>query len=199
VNESKVPAQATVFPGDTLRTGVGGSATLEVPTKGTLLILEQTQISFGTGAGYFAELRQGAISLRSLGGVGNFEIQIGEFVVTPDPSGEAGAEIRRAADGSTQVNATQGSVGLISLKGSQTVFINAGQRMDISADGKLLPATPPQQDSVAPQSAGKSIAKKKSLTRWIAAGVGGGAAGAVAAILASQGGSGPKPVSPSAP
>jgi hypothetical protein len=198
VNESKVPAQTTIFPGDTLRTGAGGSATIEVPGKGMLLILQQTQISFGGPGTYFAEVKQGGVNLRSLGGVENFELQMGNVVVTPDPAAEAGAEIRRAADGSAQVKATLGSVGLVSLRGQETVFIKAGQEMGISAEGRLASSAPPLQPLSTPQAAEKpTVIKKKSRTPWIVLGAGGGAGAAIAAVLA--GGGGQKPVSPSAP
>ncbi len=229
LNESQVPTQAMVFVGDALRTGPGGTAELVVPGKGTLLICQQTQLSFEVPGGYFAALKQGAASFRSFAGVQNFEIHLGSFVVTPDPEAEAGADIERAADGSAHITATLGSVGVIAVEGPQSTFIHAGQEVFVSPDGRLLsaaptekaPSKPPQQPpsgatQKAPSGPGpkapggavergpsapeKGVAKGKPSSHLLALGAVGAGLGGVAAILASQsGGSGPPPASPSTP
>ena len=198
VNDFRVPETATVYPGDALRTGLGGSAGLEVPDKGTILISPQTQISFNP-SGYFANLTEGAVSLKTTEPVTNFQIRIGQFVVIPESDVEnVAAEIQRAADGLARVRALTGSVGVIDLDGVQTVFISAGEEVAISPDGVLsrVGVAPQPPAPAMPQPAGPEV--RTIPTRWLyLAGAGGGAA-AIAAALAG-GGEGTQSVSPSIP
>ncbi len=203
VNDAKVPGEVTIFVGDKLRTGPGGSAALEVPGKGTLLVSQQTQVSFQVSGGYFADLKLGSVSLRALADARNFEIQVGDYVVTPDTPAEAGVDIQRLADGTTRVKPTAGSVGVIGLKGPEAVFIRAGQEATISPDGKLstsggqsgAPTGPVA--STGPQPLPESGPKKSNAGKWAAVGAG-SATAAVVAVLVSGKGSSPA-VSPSTP
>jgi len=198
VNEVRVPETATIYPGDVVRTGLGGSAGLEVPNKGTILIYPQTQISFNP-SGYFANLTEGTVSLKTTGPVTDFQIQISQFVVIPESDVEnVAAEIERAADGSARVKALGGSVGIIDLDGTQTVFISTGEEVAISPDGVLtrVGAAPQPPAPAMPQPAGPEV--RTIPTRWLyLAGAGGGAAVAVA--LAAGGNSGSPALSPSIP
>ena len=198
VNEFRVPETATVYPGDVVRTGLGGSAGLEVPDKGTILISPRTRISFNP-SGYFANLTEGAVSLKTTKPVTNFQIQISQFVVIPESEVEnVAAEIGRAADGSARVKALTGSVGVIDLDGVQTVFLYAGEEVAISPDGVLskVGVAPQSTATATPQPAGPEA--RRTPTRWLyLAGAGGGAA-AIAAALAG-GGQGTQSVSPSIP
>ena len=200
LNDTKVPGDVTVFLGDTLRTGTGGNAALSIPGKGTLVISQQTQLSFGSARAYFAELKQGAVNLRVFPGAKDLDIQIGNFVVAPDPVAGANADIERAADGSARIRATTGSVGVIGVGEPGVVFITAGQEAVISAAGRLLTATPTELDQAppVPPALGNSGTKGRR-TGLIALGVAGGGAAAVAAALAGGGGGGSKPASPSMP
>ena len=202
-NETRMQQDGVVFPGDVLRTGTGSAAVLQVSNKGTIVISEQTRLSFGGVGGYFATLEQGVLSFATAGVVRDFDFRIGRFVVTPSPEtpGSA-AEILHAPDGSTQVKATHGQVGVIDLHGAQTVFISAGQEVAISPAGILqqVELTPPPPAPPAPQPPAKGGLQKgrpKSRATWVALGIGGGGAAAAAALLAAR--SGAEPVSPSAP
>jgi ferric-dicitrate binding protein FerR (iron transport regulator) len=199
LNESKVPGEVTLFLGDTVRTGAGSTAALTVPGKGTLSISQQTQLSFGGPKAYFAELKQGAVSLRAFAGAKDFDIQIGNFVVTSDPAVGADADIERAADGSARVMVTTGSVGVIGVGQPEAVFLHAGQEVAISAMGRLLAAPPTQQAPTAPPSVEQVGKKGGSHAGWIALGVAGAGGAGAAAALAAGGGGGSKPVSPFVP
>lgn len=181
-----------------MRTGPGGSAGLEVPYKGTILISAQTQISFNA-SGYFSNLSEGAVSLKTTEPVTNFQIQIGQFVVIPQPEVEnVAAEIERAADGSARVKALDGSVGVIDLDGVQTVFISAGEEVAISPDGVLsrVGVAPRLPAPATPQPPGPAVRTISTRSLYLA-GAGGGAAVAVA--LAAGGNSGNPTLSPSVP
>src|SRR5262249_10263068 len=136
--------QATVFYGDTVRTGAGSNASISVPGKGMLVLLPETEVELGKSryAQYFAILKQGAVSVHSLAGSQRFDIEVGSFLVTPGQTTEGGEDIERAADGSARVKATLGAVGVISLNGPDAVFIQSGQMVTISANGQL--SAPPQ-------------------------------------------------------
>jgi hypothetical protein len=201
-NETRMEQDGVVFPGDVLRTGTRSAAVLQVRNKGTIVISEQTRLSLGGTGGYFATLEQGALRFATAGVVHNFDFRIGRFVVTPSPEipGSA-AEILHTADGSTQVKATHGQVGVIDLQGAQTVFISAGQEVAISPTGILqqVEVTPPQAPAAPqpPARGGLQKGRPKSRTTWVALGVGGGGAATAAALLATRRGA--EPVSPAAP
>jgi hypothetical protein len=205
VNDTRAPQEVTVFKGDAVRVGGASTAALAVRDKGEMLIYEKTQLSFGRGV-YFSDLKQGTVALRSVAGAKWFEVQIGRFLVLPDPGGEANAEVARAADGSAVIRAYRGSVGIIAIEGGRAVFIRAGQEVYVSKEGELLLAAPPQEGPSAPPKeaagarAGPSTEKppKAHRTKWIGLGLAGGGAAAAAALLAAGGG-GPTPVIPSAP
>lgn len=201
VNGSPVTGELTLFTGDTVRTGADGVAGLTVPGRGTLIISRQTEISFVANPRYFASLRQGTIGLRSLVDARNFQIQIGGFVVAPVAEAEAAAEIERAADGSAGVSCNVGSVGVIALEGPESIFVRAGQAVNISPEGKFIPLAPRPPTPPAPAPPTKPTPAppvvKKRKTGYIVLGVVGGAAAGAAAALAGRGG--PKPVSPSVP
>jgi len=200
LNETKVPAEATIFPGDTVRSAAGGSAALDVPGKGKLLIAQRTQVSIVGPQGYFAALKQGAVSFHSNAGVTNFEIQIGNVVIAPDPAAEAAADIERAPDGSARIKATQGSVGVIALDGTATIFLRPGQEAFVSSEGKILLSAPTQPAPSVPQPAPSvtpPVGGAKGHTGWIILGLAGGGGAGVAAALATRGGQ--EPASPSTP
>lgn len=198
VNEFRVPETTTVYPGDAVRTGLDGSAGVEVPNKGTILISPQTQISFNP-SGYLAKLTEGSVSLKTTKPVTDFQIQIGQFVVIPQPDVEnVAAEIERTADGSARVKALTGSVGVIDLGGVQTVFISAGEEVVISSDGVLsrVGAAPRLPAPPTPQPAGPEV--RSIPTRWLYVAGAGGGAGVAVALAAGGDGASPT-LSPSIP
>jgi hypothetical protein len=199
VNDFRVPETATVYAGDVVHTGLDGNAGLEVPNKGTILISPQTQISFNV-PGYFANLTEGAVTLKTTEPVTNFQVQVGKFVVIPASDVEnVAAEIEHAADGSSRVKALGGSVGVIDLDGVQTIFISTGEEITISPDGVLSKAgvvpQPHTANTRSPMGPGGGTPIPRS---WLyLAGAGGGAAAIAAAV--AGGGESTQSVSPSIP
>jgi hypothetical protein len=185
VNEVKVPQVATVFYGDSLRTGNGG-ATLNVVGKGVLTFSANTVVAFNEVefSGYFMTLKQGTVSFHSFIDVKNFEILIGNYVVSPDARADAGGMIERHADGSATIQCSLGSVGVISTEGPESIYLNSGQEAYVLPDGKLTTNKP------APYSpTGSTQAPSSNKTLWILLAGGGGAAAAVIAIVESGGNS----------
>jgi hypothetical protein len=215
VTDSKAPAEVVVFSGDTVRTGADGSAELQVAGKGVILIYQHTEISFA-GRGYFATLKQGSVSFRTVADVRDFEIRMGSIVVVPEGTVAATADIERDADGSARVRCTLGSMGVVSLEGPYSTFLRPGQEAFISPDGKItLPSAKqgegenyesevkgPAKAGTAPGSAPpavKSPGGGTPRTTWIVLGVGGGAAAGVAAALAGHSSGSSSSVSPFTP
>jgi ferric-dicitrate binding protein FerR (iron transport regulator) len=196
VNDSRAPSEATVFPGDTLRTGETGAATFTVSGLGSLQISPNSRVTFVDEPRYFAILQQGSAVMTVFGETAKFQVRTGDFVVIPGPEAlSAVAEISRSADGSSRITCTRGAIGVIALEErTEAVFLKPGQYVTVSTVGELQnvmsPAGAPSE-SVAP---GKP---KKSRTGWIVLGVAGGGGGVAAAVLANRG---KKPsVSPSTP
>jgi len=195
LNGSAVPQMATIFSGDTLRTGADGNAAVEIQGNGTVQVSPQSLLKFTKSPRYMAELSYGHITSRSLRGAANFQVRAGNFIVVPDPERpEMTAEIVRAPDGAIRVKAVQGSVGIIELEGAQATFIRNGDEVSITADGKIETNAPSQASlPPSPQAAGGG-----GHTALIGLGLGAAAAAGVGIALASGGGES-NPVSASAP
>jgi len=192
VNDSTVTGETTIFTGDALRTGAGGAARLTISGRGSLIVSSQTRISFEADPRYFAVLRQGSAGLRSLPGARNFQLRVGSFIVVPDPTGEAAAEVVLVADGSARVTCTAGSCGVIEVEGAQAAFLRPGETANISAAGALqVGAPPPTPTAPTPVPTGQRKSRKGL---YLLLGIGGGAGAATAAALAASGGG---PASPS--
>lgn len=195
LDQLKVAGELTIFKGETLRTALDGVADLTIAKRGMLNIAPQTQISFEATPRYFATLDHGAIGLRSLLDAQNFQIRLGTYVVFPVTGEETAAAIERSSDGSSRVRCLSGSLGVIALEGSESVFLRPSEELTIPAGGPL-----PQTGvavTQAPTVPPVPTAKRKSATPFIILGVLGGAAGAAAAALTRGGGG--QPVSPSRP
>lgn len=177
LNDAKVPQVGTVYYGDTLRTGNGG-ATLNVMGKGVVTLSANTVVSFNQVefSGYFLTLKLGTVSFHSFINAKNFEILIGNFVVSPDTRAEAGGTVERRADGSAHVQCTVGQVGVISSEGPQSLYLNSGQEAYVLADGTLTTNKP------APYVPAGSTKAPGRTGLWILL-AGGGAAGAAVAII----------------
>jgi len=179
INDAKVPQVATLFYGDTLRTGAGGGATLNLVGKGVVTFSSNTVVSFNEVeySGYFMTLKLGGLSFHSFINAKNFETLVGTYVVSPDSRGEAGGAIERHADDSAHIQCTLGQVGVISSEGPQSLYLNAGQEAFVLADGKLTTNKP------APYvPAGSTQPPGHNTKLWIIL-AGGGAAGAAIAIV----------------
>jgi hypothetical protein len=191
VNESRAPSEMTIFPGDTLRTGETGTAILTTSGNNSFQIPHLSQVVFTGDPHYFAELKLGAISVKSPGGTGGAVVRAGNFAVVPTNRNErTTATIDRMADGSFLVTCSAGNVGVIPLQETSGLFLQAGQSARISPKGELtaLGTTTP----AGTPSAGRSH------RLWIYLGVAGGgiAAGTAAAIVLGENHALMSPVSP---
>ncbi len=205
VNNSPAPANATIFSGDTIRTGATGTATFTSSVEGTFQVLPGSQIAFNGGDQYVAELQTGAVVMSSQRGPQGLSVRAGSYTVVGATEGElTSSKIERGADGSFMVTCLGGSVILVPTgEGSSGLLIQAGQMVDISAQGKLssvkeaaapppAPGQAPSTPTPAPTSTGIS-----NTTKWIIAGV--AIAGGAGAALALAGGHKSSSVSPSDP
>jgi hypothetical protein len=205
VNNSPAPADATIFTGDTVRTGATGTATSTSSVEGTFQVLPGSQIAFNGGDQYVAELQTGAVVVSSQRGPQGLSVRAGSYTVVGATEGEqASAKIERKADGSFAVTCLGGSMILVPTGvGSSGLLIQAGQTVDISTQGKLssvkeaaapppAPGQAPSTPSPAPASTGIS-----NTTKWVIAGV--AIAGGAGAALALAGGHKSSSVSPSDP
>jgi ferric-dicitrate binding protein FerR (iron transport regulator) len=206
VNGSPAPADATLFTGDTVRTGATGTATFTSSVEGTFQVLPGSQIAFNGGDQYLAELQAGAVVVSSQRGPQGLSVRSGSYTVVGATEGElTSAKIEREADGSFAVTCLGGSVILVPAgEGSSGLLIQAGQMVDISPRGKLSsvkeaaaapapgPGEAPSTPTPAPASTGIS-----NTTKWIIAGA--AIAGGAGAAIALAGGHKSSSVSPSNP
>ncbi len=197
LNGARVSGEVTLFVGDSLRTGADGAASVTVSGRGMLIVAKQTEVSFASEPRYFAELRHGAVGFRSLVGARNFALRIGCFIVVPVTDTEVAADIERAPDGTTRVNCTKGSLGMVSVEGPESIFLHPGEVANISPECRLsttalVPGAPPAGAPPAAP-APQGISHKGLIILGVAA----GGAAAAAAALATRGGK--AAVSPSTP
>ena len=208
VNNSPAPVDATIFSGDTTRTGATGTATFTSSVEGTFQVLPGSQIAFNGGDQYVAELQTGTVVASSQRGPQGLSVRAGSYTVVGATEGElTSAKIERGADGSFVVTCLGGSVILVPTgEGSSGLLIQAGQMVDISSRGKLsavkeaaaapapapAPGEAPSTPAPAPASTGMS-----NTTKWIIAGV--VIAGGAGAALALAGGHKSSSVSQSNP
>jgi hypothetical protein len=195
VNNSPAPSEATIFSGDSLRTGEHGTATFTISGKGTLKISPNSTLVFTNDPRYVAEVKSGAVVLDSASGPAGITIRTGPYVAVFPLRDEIGtSEIEGTPDGSYLVSCLDGSVSLIPLEGTSGRILQAGQSVIISGEGRLSAA-----NRRAPRPSGSALpAARRVPLGWVIlglAGVGGVAAGVVAAHGASE----KQSVSPSTP
>src|SRR5580704_12953496 len=212
VNNSPAPADATIFTGDTVRTGATGTVTFTSSIEGTFQVLPGSQIAFNGGDQYVAELQSGTVVVSSQRGPQGLSVRSGSYTVVGATEGElTSAKIERGADGSFAVTCLGGSVILVPAgEGSNGLLIQAGQMVDISPRGKLssvkeAPPAPAPSSAPAPGEAPSTPAPASTptstgmsnTTKWIIAGV--AIAGGAGAAIALAGGHKSSSVSPSNP
>ena len=198
VNDALAPAESTIFSGDTLRTGVAGTATFVTSGKGSFKITSRSQIVFAGTLQFVAELKSGTVVMSSLSGPSGINLRAGNFVVVAVTQGDQStSKIESAADGSFLVTCVEGSVGVLPLGGPNGLFLQVGQSVTITAQGELSAANAPvPPPSTSPQPT-PPTAQKKSYAGWIIlAAAGAGGAGAVAALAGHKGS---PPISPATP
>ena len=212
VNNSPAPADATIFTGDTIRTGATGTAAFTSGVEGTFQVLPGSQIAFNGGDQYVAELQSGTVVVTSQRGPQGLSVRSGSYTVVGATEGElTSAKIERGADGSFAVTCLGGSVILVPAgEGSNGLLIQAGQMVEISPRGKLssvkeaaaapvpsstpAPGEAPSTPAPAPAPASTGVS---NTTKWIIAGV--AIAGGAGAAIALAGGHKSSSVSPSDP
>ncbi len=196
VSNSVVPAESTIFTGDTLRTNDLATATFTISGKGSYEIASRSQLVFTGSQQYVAELKSGTVVMSSVSGPSGINLRAGNFVVVAVTQGEQStSKIDSASDGSFLITSTEGSVGIVPLEGPPNgVFLQTGQSVLISPQGELSAPTtgvllnnepPPQTPTV-----------KKSHTGWIILGVAGGVGAGAAAALAGHKSSSVSPATP---
>jgi hypothetical protein len=201
VSDSAVPAESTIFTGDTVRTEDLANAIFTISDKGSLEITSRSQLVFTGGQQYVAELKSGIVVMSSLSGPSGINLRIGNFGVVAVTQGEEStAKIASASDGSFHIICSEGSVGIIPVEGPPNgIFLQAGQSVSISPQSELSAPTATNASTTSSSSRPQPPSVlKKSHTGLIILGLaaGGGAAGAAAA-LGHKGGS--QTVSPSSP
>src|ERR1700728_873486 len=118
VNNSPAPADATIFTGDTVRTGATGTATFTSSVEGTFQVLPGSQIAFNGGDQYAAELQAGAVVASSQRGPQGLSVRAGSYTVVGATEGElSSAKIEREADGSFAVTCLGGGMILVARVG----------------------------------------------------------------------------------
>jgi len=186
LNDSLAPGEATIFPGDKVRTGETGTAAFAMSGKGTVKISPLSRVVFSGSYEFTAALEAGTIVLNTITGPKGLTLRIGNNVVVPyTRQKSATLQVTRAPDGSIHVACLDGSAGVLTMDGNVGQFLQAGQSTSISASSNFLSAPS------TPEGAGSS-----HHPGWILLGLAGAGAAAAAALL--HGGS-TQSISPSGP
>ena len=180
LNDSPVAAESSIVPGDRVRTGTTGTATLAVNGKGTLRILPRSQVAFSGSDQFNAELEGGTVVSNSTAWADGVILRIGNYVVSSVREPPATFRITRAQDGSFLVSCLVGSVGVLALESKVGRFLQGGQSLTVSEKQAVL--------SPAPSASAKR--KGNFATRWLIVGLAGAGAAAAVAAKMSHGGSG---------
>jgi hypothetical protein len=184
LNDARAVDGTTIFAGDTLRTGSGGTATVALSGQGSLMLLPGSRLVFSGGPQYVAELQAGTVMMKSIVQYATIRVRAGSYFVFPAAEEkETTSQIERTADGAFHVSSVAGSIGVHALESPEKVFIPAGQSVTVNAQGHL----------------GKvGVASASHAGYYVLGAAAAGGAAAAAALAGKGGGSGP-PVSPSKP
>jgi hypothetical protein len=128
---------ATVFAGDSVRTGADGSALVNLPGRGSMVVAPNSDITFPNIAigSHFVALHKGKIAFRILPEASETTAEFGKLVLRPVIGQGVEFDIEIAGDGSAIIRCTSGSVGIIEIQGANSTFLNAGQSAKISENG----------------------------------------------------------------
>jgi hypothetical protein len=138
INGVPAPADLTIFPGDTLKTGDLGSAAFSISGKGSFKILANSEMVFPPDPRYSAELKAGSVVMNSFNGATDVSLRVGNYVVAPViEAQQSTSQVVRHADGSFTVTALEGSVGMIPLEGATGRVLQAGESVNILPSGEL--------------------------------------------------------------
>jgi hypothetical protein len=150
INGVPAPADLTIFPGDTLKTGDMGSAAFSISGKGSFKLLSNSEIVFPPDPRYTAELKAGSVVMNSFNGATDVSLRVGNYVVAPViQAQQSTSQVVRHADGSFTVTCLEGSVGLIPLEGATGRVLQSGESVNVLPSGELdiakVPGTAPTQ------------------------------------------------------
>jgi hypothetical protein len=138
VNGVPAPADLTIFPGDTLKTGDMGSAAFSLSGKGAFKILSNSEMIFPPDPRYSAELKAGSVVMNSFNGSSDISLRVGNYVMAPViEAQQSTSQVVRHADGSFTVTCLEGSVGLIPLEGATGRVLRSGESVNILPSGEL--------------------------------------------------------------
>jgi len=186
LNDSPAPGEATIFPGDKVRTGETGTAAFAMSGKGTVKISPLSRVVFSGSYEFTAALEAGTIVLNTITGPKGLTLRIGNNVVVPyTRQKSATLQVTRAPDGSIHVACLDGTAGVLTLDGNVGQFLQAGQSTSISASSDLSSLPSPAKGDGSNFHPG-----------WLLLGLAGAGAAAAAALL--HGGSA-QSISPSGP
>ena len=223
INGVPAPADLTIFPGDTLKTGDMGSAAFSLSGKGAFKILSNSEMVFPPDPRYSAELKAGSVVMNSFNGATDVSLRVGNYVVAPViEAQQSTSQVVRHADGSFTVTCLEGSVGLIPLEGATGRVLQSGESVNIlpfgeldiakatvAAPGAAPKPTPPPETTPSPteqasttqpppEAPGPPVQHKDKSKEYILIGVIAGGAVGIAAGVAGAG-HGHSSVSPSTP
>src|ERR1700722_829179 len=138
INGVPAPADLTIFPGDTLKTGDMGSAAFSLSGKGAFKILSNSEMVFPPDPRYSAELKAGSVVMNSFNGSTDISLRVGNYVMAPViEAQQSTSQVVRHADGSFTVTCLEGSVGLIPLEGATGRVLQSGESVNILPSGEL--------------------------------------------------------------
>jgi hypothetical protein len=198
VNDSRAPAEITIFSGDKVRTGESGSASFNMSGKGSLKISPRSEVVFSGKYEYTAEFQTGAVLMTSVSGPNGLTVRIGNDVVVPSfKERTASASIEKGPDGSFAVKCSDGAMGVLALQGSSGQFIQIGQSVGIAPTGALFAVVQPGAKPGKSTSSARTPKPSHSFVDWAYVVLGG--AGAAGAALALSHGGGKQSISPSSP
>jgi hypothetical protein len=168
INGVPAPADLTIFPGDTLKTGDMGSAAFSLSGKGGFKILSNSEMVFPPDPRYSAELKAGSVVMNSFNGATDVSLRVGNYVMAPViEAQQSTSQVVRHADDSFTVTCLEGSVGLIPLEGATGRVLQSGESVNILPSGELdiakAPVAAPKQ--TAPPEAKPNPAEQPSTTQ----------------------------------
>jgi len=219
INGVPAPADLTIFPGDSLKTGDTGSAAFSLSGKGAFKILSNSEMVFPPDPRYSAELKAGSVVMNSFNGSTDISLRVGNYVMAPViEAQQSTSQVVRHADGSFTVTCLEGSVGLIPLEGATGRVLQSGESVNILSSGELdiakapgaapkqtpppvatpSPAEQPSTTQPPPEAPVPPVQHKDKTKEYILIGVIAGGAVGIAAGVAGAG-HGHSSVSPSTP
>ena len=141
VSNSVVPAESTIFTGDTLRTNDLATATFTISGKGSYEIASRSQLVFTGSQQYVAELKSGTVVMSSVSGPSGINLRMREILLSwrlPKESNPL-RRLRVLQTDRSSSPLTEGSVGIVPLEGPPNgVFLQTGQSVTHFPTGRVV-------------------------------------------------------------